>query len=256
MGQVHLRRDGAIARVEIDDPERHNAMSVAMWDSLRQAMAEVDADRSLRVCVLRGAGERAFVSGANIGEFDSARSTEEAVHRYNAMVSQTQHAIAHCRVPVIAAISGYCFGGGLGIALSCDLRYASPSARFRMPAGRLGLGYAYEGIKAFVQQLGPQSAAEAFFSARIYDAPSAQRLGIVAGVEEHVFSHCDTLAQEIATNAPLTIQAAKRAMQAVLRGDSDLAPVHEAVEACFRSNDYAEGRRAFAEKRAPRFEGR
>jgi len=256
MGQVHLRRDGAIARIEIDDPERHNAMSVAMWASLRDAMTEVAGDASLRVCILRGAGDRAFISGAHIGEFDSARSSEEAVERYNALVSQTQAAISGCRVPVIAAISGYCFGGGLGIALSCDLRYASPSARFRMPAGRLGLGYAYEGIKAFVQQLGPQGAAEAFFSARIYDATSAQRLGIVAQVVDDVFAHSEALAQDIAANAPLTLQAAKQAMQAFLREDEDLAPVHAAVEACFRSQDYAEGRRAFAEKRPPRFEGR
>jgi enoyl-CoA hydratase/carnithine racemase len=256
MGAVHLQRDGAIARIEIADLERHNAMSVAMWEALHDAILTVDGDRSLRVCIVRGAGDRAFVSGANIGEFETARSSEEAVQRYNALVSRTQGAIAGCRVPVIAAISGYCFGGGLGIALSCDLRYANASARFRMPAGRLGLGYAYAGIKAFVQQLGPQGAAEAFFSARIYDAPSAQRLGIVAQVVDDVFAHCDALAQDIAANAPLTLQAGKRAMQAVLRGDADLAPVHEAVEACFRSQDYAEGRRAFAEKRPPRFEGR
>lgn len=255
MGQIHLQRDGAVARIVIDDPERHNAMSVAMWEQLRQAVAAIDDDQALRVCLIRGAGDRAFVSGANIGEFETARSSEESVQRYNAMVSQTQRALAGCRVPVIAAVSGYCFGGGLGIALSCDLRYASPSARFRMPAARLGLGYAYEGMKAFVQQLGPQHAAEAFFSARVYDAPAAQRLGIVAGVVDDVFAHGEALAAEIAANAPLTVQAAKRAMQAILREDTHLAPVHAAIEACFRSSDYAEGRRAFAEKRAPRFQG-
>lgn len=256
MGQVSWQREGHVARVLITDPERHNAMSVGMWQSLHEAMVAIDADPQVRVALLRGAGERAFVSGANIGEFETARNSDEAVANYNALVARTQSSIQRCRVPVIATIAGYCYGGGLGVALSCDLRYAGPNAKFRMPAARMGLGYGVDGIRSFLQQLGPQAAAEAFFTARVYDAQAAVGLGIVRAVVDDVFAHGEALAAEIAANAPLTVQAAKRAMRAVLADDADLSPVDAAVDACFRSRDYLEGRTAFAEKRSPRFEGR
>jgi enoyl-CoA hydratase/carnithine racemase len=256
MGEVTWQRDGHVARIVISDPERHNAMSVGMWQSLHDAVQAIDADPKVRVALLRGEGERAFVSGANIGEFATARSSDEAVASYNALVARTQAAIQNARVPVIALIAGYCYGGGLGIALSCDLRYASPSARFRMPAARMGLGYAVDGIRSFIQQLGPQAAAEAFFTARVYDAQAAVGLGIVRAVADDVFAHGEALAAEIAANAPLTVQATKQAMRAVLADEQDLASVDAAVDACFRSRDYLEGRTAFAEKRSPRFEGR
>lgn len=256
MGRIDLRRDDAVAHIEISDPERRNAMSVAMWQDLHEAVQAIDADPTLRVCVLRGAGDLAFVSGANISEFDSERDSPEAVVRYNDRVARAQSALSSCRVPVIAAISGVCFGGGLGLALACDLRYASPSARFRMPAARLGLGYGAEGMREFVQQIGPQAAAEAFYSARVYDAHAAAEMGIVRAVVDDVFAHVQTMAQDIAANAPLTVQAAKKALRAALQRDPDLSPVRAAVAACFASQDYAEGRQAFAQKRPPRFIGR
>jgi enoyl-CoA hydratase len=256
MGTVTWQRDGHVARLLIADAARHNAMSVTMWQSLHDAMKAIDDDPEVRVCLLRGEGERAFVSGANIGEFETARDSEASVTHYNDLVARTQSAIVHCRVPVIATIAGYCYGGGLAIALSCDLRYASPDARFRMPAARMGLGYGVDGMRSFLQQLGPQASAEAFFTARVYGAEDAQRLGIVRAVVDDVFAHGETLAAEIAANAPLTVQAAKRAMRAVLDDVDDLGPAEAAIEACFRSRDYREGRSAFAEKRAPRFEGR
>lgn len=256
MGRIDLRRDDAVAHIEISDPERRNAMSVAMWQDLHEAVQSIDADPALRVCVLRGVGDLAFVSGANISEFDSERDSPEAVVRYNDRVARAQSALSACRVPVIAAISGVCFGGGLGLALACDLRYASPSARFRMPAARLGLGYSAEGMREFVQQIGPQAAAEAFFSARVYDAHAAAELGIVRAVVDDVFAHAQAMARDIAANAPLTVQAAKKALRAALQRDPDLGPVRAAVAACFASQDYAEGRQAFAQKRPPRFIGR
>jgi enoyl-CoA hydratase/carnithine racemase len=256
MGQIIFKRESGIGLIEISDPERHNAMSLGMWTALADAVTEIDADPSVRVCVVRGAGDRAFVSGANISEFETERNSPDAVARYNAQVERAQTGLARCRVPVIAAISGYCFGGGLGLALSCDLRYASTTARFRMPAARLGLGYGYESMRSFVAQLGPQAAAEAFFTARIYDAQAALGLGIVRAVVDDVFGHVQSLAVEIAGNAPLTVQAGKQAMRAALEGQTDLAAVRAAIDQCFTSQDYAEGRLAFAEKRPPRFVGR
>lgn len=256
MGRIELRRDDAVAQICISDPERRNAMSVSMWQALHEVVREIDADPAVRVCVLRGEGELAFVSGANIQEFDSERDSPEAVTRYNARVERAQSALTACRVPVIAAISGVCYGGGLGLALACDLRYASPSARFRMPAARLGLGYNAEGMREFVQQIGPQAAAEAFYSARVYDAQAAAQMGIVRAVVDDVFGHAQALARDIASNAPLTVQAAKMALRAALHRDPDLNPVRAAVSACFASQDYAEGREAFAQKRPPRFIGR
>lgn len=256
MGTIVFKCEAGVATIEISDPERHNAMSLSMWTALADAVASIDADPAVRVCVVRGAGDRAFVSGANISEFETERSSPAAVARYNEQVERAQTRLANCRVPVIAAISGYCFGGGLGLALSCDLRFASTTARFRMPAARLGLGYGYESMRSFVTQLGPQAAAEAFFTARIYDAQAARDLGIVRAVVDDVFSHVHMLATEIAGNAPLTVQAGKRAMRAAITGEGDVHAVRAAIEACFNSEDYAEGRLAFAQKRPPRFVGR
>lgn len=256
MGQISTRIDGAVATIEISDPDRHNAMSLAMWLALADAVAAIDRDTSIRACVLRGAGDRAFVSGANISEFETERNSPVAVARYNEAVERAQTLLGDCRVPVIAAISGVCFGGGLGLALCCDLRFAAPTARFRMPAARLGLGYGYESMRSFVEQLGPQQAAEAFFTARIYDAQAAVGLGIVRAVADDVFAHVDALTREIAANAPLTVQAGKKAMRAVLAGRGDSTEIRAAIDACFVSQDYAEGRLAFAQKRPPQFIGR
>jgi len=159
-------------------------------------------------------------------------------------------------VPVIAAISGICYGGGLGLALSCDLRYANPASKFRMPAARLGLGYGYKGIKSIVQNLGPTAAAEAFYTAKVYGATEAAQIGIVNAVHDPVFDHCAEVALQISQNAPLTVQAAKQAMLCIAAGDtSQIARIDQAVDTCFKSSDYAEGRKAFAEKRLPKFTG-
>jgi enoyl-CoA hydratase/carnithine racemase len=158
-------------------------------------------------------------------------------------------------VPVIAAISGICYGGGLGLALSCDLRYAAPHSRFRMPAARLGLGYDIENMKSILNNLGPQATAEAFYTSRVYDATSAQAMGMVLAVVDDVFAHCTALAHEIAANAPLTIQAAKKTLVALAEDKEDMTSVETAIDACFKSKDYAEGRLAFAQKRSPQFTG-
>lgn len=257
MGSVTHAIKDHVATVVLANEGRFNAMSLAMWQELAGVLAQIQTDDSVRVLLLRGLGERAFVSGADISEFETQRNSEASVAIYNRSVEQAQEALFRCRVPVIAAISGICFGGGLGLALSCDLRYASTSARFRMPAARLGLGYGFQGMKSFLNQLGPMSAAEAFYTARIYNASEGERLGIVQSVHEDVFAHCQALAAQIAENAPLTVRAAKQTMISLLDGgEPDRAALDAAVDACFKSQDYAEGRRAFAEKRVPAFQGR
>lgn len=256
MGAIHLTYDQHVAVVTIEDAERYNAMSLSMWIVLGRAFEEIDQHPDARVVILRGAGERAFVAGANISEFDTQRTSDAAVAHYNQSVAKAQEAITRCRVPVIAAISGICYGGGLGLALSCDLRYASPSAKFRMPAARLGLGYGYHGMKSIVQNLGPTAAAEAFYTAKVYSAGEAAQIGIVNSVQDDVFAHCTEVAAQIAQNAPLTVQAAKQAMLCIADGDtSQIARIDQAVDACFKSSDYAEGRLAFAQKRLPQFTG-
>jgi enoyl-CoA hydratase/carnithine racemase len=257
MGAIHTTHTQHIAHVTIDDVARHNAMSLSMWLALKQAFDSIDANPEVRVVVLRGAGEKAFVSGANIGEFETQRNSEASVAHYNQSVAQAQDAITQCRVPVIAAISGICYGGGLGLALSCDLRYASPASKFRMPAARLGLGYGYRGMKSIVQNLGPTAAAEAFYTAKVYGATEAAHMGIVNAVHDDVFAHADDVALQIAQNAPLTVQAAKQALLCIAEGDdSQIARIDHAVDVCFKSSDYAEGRLAFAQKRLPNFTGR
>jgi enoyl-CoA hydratase len=256
MGEIRFSLEQGVARVVIDDEAHHNAMSLAMWQRLREVFVQIDTDPAARVVVLRGAGDKSFVSGANIREFDALRSSEAAVAHYNQCVAGAQDAIYRCRVPVIAALSGLCFGGGLGLALCADLRYAATGTRFRMPAARLGLGYEFEGMKAIVRNLGFAGAAEAFFTARIYDADAACRLGVVQSVVDDVFGHADAVAQEVAANAPLTIRAAKLAMRGIADGLAQASPeITDAIAQCFKSSDYAEGRKAFAEKRAPVFMG-
>lgn len=257
MAQVLHSKDGHVATVVLANEAKYNAMSLGMWRELAALVEQLRQDDSVRVLVLRGQGEKAFVSGADISEFEQQRSSSDGVAAYDRAVDEAQSALAAFPRPVIAAISGICFGGGLGLALSCDLRYCSAGSRFRMPAARLGLGYAWRGMKALVGALGPMNAAEAFYTARIYDAPQAQALGIVQSVHDDVFAHVEQTAQLIAGNAPLTLRAAKLALIGLRDApQADVAAIDAAVAACFTSDDYAEGRRAFAEKRQPRFQGR
>lgn len=256
MAQVHCRVDGHVATLVLDNVERHNAMSLSMWTALADHLDALRAQDAVRAVVLRGAGERAFVSGADISEFESQRGDAEAVARYDAAVDRAQTALSEFPVPVIAAIRGICYGGGLGLSLACDLRLAQGDARFRMPAARLGLGYALRGMQRLREVLGPVHAAEIFYTARVIDAAGAARVNLVNEVCDDVFARAAELAETIAGNAPLTIRAAKLALRALGSGDAvQRAEADAAVARCFASQDYIEGRRAFMEKRAPRFQG-
>jgi enoyl-CoA hydratase/carnithine racemase len=258
MSAVTHQVDGHVATITLSNPQRFNAMSLAMWNGLADTLQTLAANPDVRVVVLRGDGDRAFVSGADISEFGEQRNTDAGVVSYEVAVARALDALTRFARPVIAAISGICYGGGLGLALACDIRYAAPGSKFRMPAARLGLGYTLEGVQRMAAILGAARTAEMFYTARVIDAAQAAQFGLLNEIHDDVFAHAAQVARDIATNAPMTIAAGKLALNAVLCGVDDTAEqaVEAAVKACFASEDYVEGRKAFAEKRVPVFHNR
>ena len=260
MAELIVRRDGAVGRIVMSNPPRLNAMTLDMWEALPPAIEAFERDPAVRVIVLEGDGERAFVSGADISQFGERRNDPASQARYGAAASAAYLAPERCSKPVIAKIRGICFGGGLGLAAACDLRFCADDARFRMPAGRLGLGYAAPGVRRFLTVLGHQNTLDVFLSARIFDAAEALRMGFVASVhpagafDAAVDAWCEATAQ----NAPLTLRALKQTVAQWQRdpADRDMAAAEAAIAACFASEDYREGALAFMEKRPPRFQGR
>ncbi len=252
-------KDG-IGWMIFNNPERRNALSLDMWEGISTILESFQQDESVRVVVMKGAGDKAFVSGADISQFDDNRSNEEQVAQYAAILSRAREHLVGLDKPFIAMIRGYCLGGGMTVALSADIRIASDDARLGSPAARMGLAYGYEGVKHLVDLVGPSYAKEIFFSARQLSAEEALRIGLVNRVVS-VDALEDTvleLANAIASNAPLSVKAFNMTIGEVLKNDSerDLDAVKAFVKTCFESHDYIEGRKAFMEKRKPNFIGR
>jgi enoyl-CoA hydratase/carnithine racemase len=252
--------EGGVARITFNNPRKHNALSADMLAALPPALSALQADPEVRVVVLAGAGDRAFVSGADISEFEERRTTVEARSAYDQAWTAVNAAWGGLDKPILAMIRGYCIGGGLLTALRADVRVAAEGSQFGVPAARLGLGYGFAGVKALVDLVGPSWTAEILFSARRLSAAEALRIGLVNRVVpgERLEDEVMELARSIRENAPLTVAACKAAIRAAVADPDrrDLARVAELIEACFRSEDYLEGQRAFREKRAPRFSGR
>ena len=254
-----LRIDGAVAEIVINNPARHNAVSLPMWQRLGDLLDGLAKDDAVRVLVLSGAGGKAFAAGADISRFESERATAEASRHYNSVSAAASTKLYEFPRPTIARINGYCIGGGLALALCCDLRIAATDATFAIPAAKLGLGYALPGMKRLVEVVGPAAAMDIFFTARRLGAEEALRIGLVnqvVPVEQLVATVAETT-DRICRNAPLTVAAAKAAIRELskLPDQQDHAAIACMVEACFASEDFKEGRRAFLEKRPPRFRG-
>jgi len=253
------RKEGRVGYLVFNNPERHNAVSLDMWASVVEILQDFAVDKNIRVVVVTGAGEKAFISGADISRFGDERSNEKAIAHYNATVEKAYKAIEQFPKPTIAMIRGYCMGGGLGFALGCDLRICGDDARFALPAAKLGLGYAFAGIKRFVETVGPSFAKEIFFTARQFDAAEAAAMGLVNRVLSitKLESYVKNYATTIADNAPLTVDGTKFIVGEVLKDPSErnIPGCAEVVERCFKSADYQEGRKAFMEKRKPEFTG-
>ncbi|MEM7001251.1 MAG: enoyl-CoA hydratase [Pseudomonadota bacterium] len=262
-----LNTERMLARIEngigwmiFNNPARHNALSLEMWQGIGDILEHFNSNDEVRVVVMRGAGGKAFVSGADISEFDSQRANAEQRRSYGRISARASTWLAQLEKPLIALIEGYCIGGGLATALSADIRFATPDSKFGIPAAKLGLGYEYEGLAKLCRVVGPSRARDIMFSARFMEADAALDMGLVNFIEprESIEATCLEYAARIAGNAPLTVRAAKAAINAWENGaaQEDVQRVREMVDICFNSEDYKEGRKAFAEKRPPEFKAR
>jgi enoyl-CoA hydratase len=257
---LRVEKRGAVGWVIFDQPAKRNAINNAMWRAIPEAMGELERDAAIRCVVLRGAGTEAFSAGADISEFDKIRSEEGAVAKYDGLLDRVLHSIQGALKPSVAMVHGYCFGGGLEIALACDLRYCGESGKFAIPAAKLGLAYNVEGHNRLVQTVGHARAREIMFLGRRYDAAEALAMGLVqrvlpdADLETFVAGVVKTLCE----NAPLAIANSKTIIEEYAKalGAPDAERMLAAMERCAASADYKEGRRAFMEKRKPRFTGK
>lgn len=258
-GELRIEKDGSIARLVFDHEKRRNAITVDMWEAIPSAVRAVRDDSEVRVVLMRGAGSEAFVSGADISEFEKLR-TGASGREYDAMTARAFAALQDLDKPLLASIHGFCIGGGAAIALTADLRYAADDALFAVPPARLGLGYHTAGIRALIRTVGFSETADLLFTARRVPADEARHIGLVNEVfaKSVLDEQVDTIARRIAENAPLTIRSAKISLQelAKLETERDNYRIAESIEHCYQSEDFKEGVRAFLEKRRPRFTGR
>jgi len=258
--RVQTWLDGRTLHIRFNNPARHNALSVDMWEAVPPLLQLARDDERVRLVVFSGAGDKAFVSGADISQFEDMRAARAAVAHYEAMAEATLMGIHDFPKPTLACIKGYCIGGGVNVAISCDLRIATTDSVFSIPAARLGLGYRYSAMKNLVDLVGPGAAKDLFFTARRIDGVEAKSLGLVTrtcppeGLDALLAEYTAAMAE----NAPLTIMAGKAITREILKPSPDLDRdlCAALIRGCFESEDYTEGRTAFMQKRKPVFTGR
>ncbi|MFQ5830403.1 MAG: enoyl-CoA hydratase [Candidatus Methylomirabilia bacterium] len=258
--EIVVQQDGAIATVVFNRPQVRNAISLAMWREIARVTEGLVKDESVRAVVFRGAGTEAFASGADISEFKEVRKDVATALAYNRETEAAYQAIRRCPKPTLAMISGFCMGGGMAVAMACDLRFAAEGSRFGIPAARLGIIYGLESTRQLVDLVGPAYAKDILFSARTVEAPEALAMGFVNRLvpanelEPYTYDYL----KKVAANAPLSMCGAKLIIEAVLKdgGRSQQEEIRRLGLEAFESEDYTEGTRAFLEKRAPRFQGR
>jgi enoyl-CoA hydratase len=257
---LRVEKRGATGWIVFDQPAKRNAINNAMWRGIPPAMQRFDQDPEVRCVVFRGAGTEAFSAGADISEFEKNRASTESVGGYDSLLDQVLHSIQDSLKPSVAMISGYCLGGGLEIALACDLRYCAASSQFGIPAARLGLAYNVEGHKRLLETVGHAAAREIMFLGRRYKADEALAMGLVQRVvaDAELEAFTSQVISELEANAPLSIANTKTILEEYAKsvGAPDHARMRAAIERCAHSEDYKEGRRAFMEKRKPRFQGK
>ena len=249
-----------IGHVVINNPERHNAISLTMYQAAAEQVKQLAENAHARLLVIEGAGGKAFASGADISKFEKERSSSEQVQIYNLATANFYDAVFNFSKPTMAKINGYCIGGGLGLAVACDLRICEDRSRFAVPATKLGVGYGFAGVKRLAELVGGAMVKEIFYTARQFNATEAYEMGLVNRVvpSQMLSAYVDDYAKRIAENAPLTLALIKAITHELHKPDSgrDLDAIEAQVKGCFDSADYIEGRRAFMEKRKPAFQGR
>ena len=259
-GRVKSWLDGRALHIRFNNPAKHNALSVDMWEAVPPLLAQAQDDDRVRMVVFSGEGGKAFVSGADISQFEDMRAARAAVAHYEAMAETTLMGIHDFAKPTIACIQGYCIGGGVNVAIACDIRLATTDSVFSIPAARLGLGYRYSAMKNLVDLVGPGAAKDLFFTARRIDGVEAKAIGLITRTcpPEALQALLAEYTGSIADNAPLTIMAGKAITREILKPSTDLDRelCASLIRGCFESEDYTEGRTAFMQKRKPVFTGR
>jgi enoyl-CoA hydratase/carnithine racemase len=257
---VLIRKEPPLGWMVMNRPQVRNALNLATWRAIAEGVAQLEADPAIRVLIMRGVTDEAFISGADISEFKELRSDAEKARAYRQWPNQAIAALTGCNKPVIAMIAGVCVGGGVQVALSCDIRIAARGTRFGIPAARLGLAYPLDGVMALTQIVGPANAREILMSARLFDGEEAWSMGLIHKLValEELEGFVRKYAAQMSHNAPLTMAAAKACIREALKDPEQRNQklVEEMVGRCFNSEDYREGLRAFAQKRRPQFSGR